>query len=198
MQIERIINSVFSSNTFILSDSKENSCWLIDIGDVKPALERIGSKKLKGVFLTHTHYDHIYGINQLLEYYPDCVVYTSVKGKEGLFSDKLNFSRYHGDPIIFKGLKIYVVSNSEQIGLFEGVTFTVLLTPGHDWSCVSYYTDKEIFTGDSYIPNVKLITSLPHSNKDDAKKSLDKIMELCKIRDIYPGHNNVVLLKEQI
>lgn len=194
MQIERIINSVFSSNTFILSDNSENTCWLVDIGDVNSVLNRIGNKQLKGVFLTHTHYDHIYGINQLIGYYPDCVVYTSEKGKDGLFSDKLNFSRYHGDSLVFMGKNVHIVTEGEQFNLFSDIILTAMLTPGHDWSCVSYYTDKEIFTGDSYIPNVKLITSLPHSNKEAAKESLDKILELCKVRDIYPGHNEIVIL----
>ena len=66
-----------------------------------------------------------------------------------------------------------------------------MYTPGHDWSCMSYYTNDVIFTGDSYIPNTKVVTSFPKSNKIEAQISLDKILDLSKTRHVYPGHGEV-------
>ena len=102
MYIHRIINSVFTSNTYILT-SEGKSAFLMDIGDVQPVKELLDNdgKVVKAVFLTHTHYDHIYGIRELIKAYPDCIIYTSSFGKEALGSDKLNFSRYHNDPIVW-------------------------------------------------------------------------------------------------
>ena len=192
MQIERIINSVFTSNTFVLTDEGSQDCWLVDVGDIEPILKAVENRRVKGVFLTHTHYDHIYGINKLVERFPECMIYTSLNGKEGLFSDKLNFSRYHGDPILFQGEDIMVLEEGNEISLFPDVVLKTIFTPGHDWSCMTYYTDRVIFTGDSYIPNIKVVTSLPKSNKVEAQVSLDRILEFCKNRDIYPGHNEIV------
>ena len=64
MYIHRIINSVFTSNTYILT-SEGQSAFLIDIGDVQPVKELLDNdgKVVKAVFLTHTHYDHIYFIS---------------------------------------------------------------------------------------------------------------------------------------
>ena len=186
MQIQRIINSVFTSNTFILTDENSQDCWLVDVGDIDPIWDIIEKRIVKGVFLTHSHYDHIYGINKLVERFPECMIYTSLHGKEGLFSDKLNFSRYHGDPILFQGDHIRVLEEGDEISLFPGVVLKTIYTPGHDWSCMTYYTDNVIFTGDSYIPNIKVVTSLPKSNKVEAQVSLDRILEFCKNRDIYP------------
>ena len=109
MQIDRIINSVFTSNTFVLTDEGSQDCWLVDVGDIEPILKAVENRRVKGVFLTHTHYDHIYGINKLVERFPECTIYTSQHGKEGLFSDKLNFSRYHDDSILFQGEHIRVL-----------------------------------------------------------------------------------------
>lgn len=195
MQITRIVNSVFTSNTFILINEGSNDCWLVDVGDIDPILQEVGNRRVKGVFLTHTHYDHLYGINQLVERFPDCIVYTSQHGKEGLFSNKLNFSRYHDDPMVFEGKHIRVLEEGEEIFLFPSIKLKALYTPGHDWSCMSYYTDDLIFTGDSYIPNIKVITSLPKSNKTEAQDSLERILELCKTRDVYPGHGEIVMRK---
>lgn len=191
MQIERIVNSVFTSNTFILTDEGSQDAWLVDVGDVESILKALGNRQVKGVFLTHTHYDHIYGINQLVERFPECVVYTSQHGKEGLFSDKLNFSRYHDDPILFQGKHIEMLEEGEVVLLFPNVVLKAIYTPGHDWSCLSYYTDEVIFTGDSYIPNIKLITSFPKSDKDKAEVSLNRILDLATTRDVYPGHHEI-------
>ena len=195
MHIIRIVNSVFTSNTFVLTDEGSQDCWLVDVGDIEPILEVVGARTVKGIFITHTHYDHIYGINKLVERFPECVVYTSEHGKEGLFSNKLNFSRYHDDPIVFEGKHIRVLEEGEEIFLFPFIILKALYTPGHDWSCMSYYTDDLIFTGDSYIPNIKAITFLPKSNKAEAQASLERILELCKTRDVYPGHNEIQKLK---
>lgn len=191
MKIIRIVNSFFMSNTFVLTDEKSNDCWLVDVGDMEPIVETIGERQVRGVLLTHTHYDHLYGINKLVERFPDCVIYTSQHGKEGLFSDKLNFSRYHDNSIVFQGKHVEVLEDGDEVPLFPDVTLKAIYTPGHDWSCMTYYTDKIIFTGDSYIPNIKVITSFPKSNKTEAQASLERILELCKTRDVYPGHNEI-------
>jgi len=40
-----------------------------------------------------------------------------------------------------------------------------------------------------------VITSMPKSNKEEAKVSLDRILELAKTRDVYPGHNEIMFRK---
>ena len=196
MNIERIVNSFFSSNTFVLTEINSPDCWLVDVGDIEPILELVGNRQIKGVFLTHTHYDHIYGINKLVEHFPECIIYTSLHGKEGLFSDKLNLSRYHDDSIIFQGEHIEVLNEGDEVKLFANLGLKALYTPGHDWSCMSYYTDDSVFSGDSYIPNIKVVTSFPKSNKRDALISLNRLVELCRTRDIYPGHHVIHNLDE--
>lgn len=195
MKVKRFINSVFASNTYVLTEEYSDECWVVDIGDIEPVLEYVADRKVRGLFITHTHYDHIYGINKLVAYFPDCVVYTSEKGKEGLFSDRLNFSRYHADPIIFQGEHLQIVNDGDVVYLFENIELEVLATPGHDWSCLSYFTEYSIFTGDSYIPDIKVITSFPHSDKGQAMCSISRILQLAETRNIYPGHNDCVFFK---
>lgn len=115
-------------------------------------------------------------------------MYTSADGKEGLASDKFNFSRYHGDPIVYDGPNVRVLDDGDIVEIFEGVELHAMMTPGHDKSCVTYYTEDSVFTGDSYIPGFDVVTTFPRSNKEDSKISLEKIHELLKTRTIYPGH----------
>ena len=192
MNITRVINFVFSSNTYILSDDQEKVFWLIDIGDISPVLEIIPSEKLiKGLFLTHTHYDHMYGINQLVSHFPECIVYTSKYGKEGLFSDKLNFSKYHNNSIIFSGLYFRILNEGDNVELFPGIQLNVFETPGHDRSCLTYYAEQMVFTGDSFIPGLKVVTSFPHSSKQDSELSVKKILTIIEGCDLCPGHGEI-------
>ena len=190
MEIVRIVNTVFSSNTYVLREEGMDWCWLVDVGDI--VLECIGGEvTIRGVFLTHTHYDHLYGINRLIDLFPQCVVYTSGAGVEGIYSDKLNFSRYHDDPVVFKGDHVRVVCDGDRIELLPGEFLTVLETPGHDKSCLTYYTESVVFSGDSFIPGVKVITTFPRSDKQEAARSVEEILKLVEGRDLYPGHGDI-------
>lgn len=193
MDIIRIVNAVFSSNTYVLREGGVDWCWLVDVGDVEPVLEYIGEKgAIRGIFLTHTHYDHLYGINRMVDLFPQCVVYTSEAGTEGMYSEKLNFSRYHDDPIVFEGDYVGVLHDGDRVELFPGEYLMVLETPGHDKSCLTYYTESAVFSGDSFIPGVKVITTFPRSDKQEAVRSVEVISKVAKGRGIYPGHGDIV------
>ncbi len=194
MHITQIVNSVFSSNTYILSHKNSKQIWLIDIGDIEPILSCISNEQgIDGVFITHTHYDHIFGIKALVEKFPNCTIYTSANGRQGFKSNKYNFSKYHNDSILFDSPNIKIVSEGDSVNLFENYRLEIFETPGHDWSSLVYQLGKQaLFTGDSYIPEIKVVTTFPKSNKEDAIKSTEKILSLCSSETvIYPGHGNI-------
>lgn len=194
MFIHRVINNVFTSNTYILIDESK-SAFLIDIGDIQPVRESLDKEEItvKAVFLTHTHYDHIYGIRELMKAYPNCTIFTSSFGAEALSSDKLNFSRYHNDPIIWKGDNLSVLSEGDRVAITSENSLEVLETPGHDKSCLTYKLGNDIFSGDSYIPGIKVIASFPNSNKVDAQKSKERIIKLSEGCNLFPGHGDAYI-----
>ena len=186
MTIRQIVNSVYSSCSYVLTQDKQS--WLVDCGDVDQILPLVEGK-LQGVLLTHAHFDHIYGLNNLVSLFPGLTVYTIMAGFNGLLSDKLNFSRYYGDPFIFNSPdNVKLVRDGECISLFEGVEIKAVATPGHSPGCVTWVTKDAIFTGDSYIPGVKTVANLPHSDKDLALKNEALIRQMVENRSIYPGH----------
>ena len=72
-----------------------------------------------------------------------------------------------------------------------------IYTPGHDWSCMTYYTDEIIFTGDSYIPNIKVITSFPKSNKEDANFLVETLENVgINARVVSRSKGEVVYIKK--
>lgn len=119
------------------------------------------------------------------------IVFTSPEGREGLYSDKWNFSRYHHCPFIYAGSNVCILSDKQIMELWPGVMLHIIKTPGHDWSCLTYKIGSWLFTGDSYIPGLKVVTTFPKSNRIEAAKSTEIILTLADITKIFPGHGNV-------
>lgn len=191
IEIHDITNTIFTSKTYILSKQGCDKAWLVDIGDVEPVLEYLNEKKLTvdGVFLTHAHFDHIYGLEALVEHFSSSKVYVTGYAKEALASDKLNMSRYHGDRINYDKENVVVVHEGESMTLYEDEPQMVFYeTPGHNPGCLTMVMGDLIFTGDAYIPGVGANTRLPRANKEQAKQSLDRILKLAEGKIVYSGH----------
>lgn len=196
MKVERIVNSFLQSNTFILSHSGENDLYIIDIGDISPLLKSIGERNVKGLFLTHAHFDHIYGINDLLVAFPDCIVYASQPTFNALKNDKLNFSYYYEKPLLYKGATEIVLSEGQLIPLWNDLNLQTYITPGHSLGSTCFKVDNNLFTGDAYIPNVPPVTKLKEGNKAEALKSIERIKSLIYEGDVvHPGHLTQYLMK---
>lgn len=193
--IQQVVNRIFSSNTYIISTTTSNEVWLVDIGDLDLVNNLLGSNQfVRGVFITHSHFDHIYGLNDLVAQYPNMQIYISEDGAKGLYDDKKNFSLYHEAPLNFQGRNVCIVQDGDRVEIFEGVYVECFYTPGHDTSCMTFKCGDYLFTGDSYIPNEKPVTNLKGGNKEDYATSLEKIKKLIKINTVLsPGHGIVNL-----
>lgn len=193
LEVKRIINGIFSSNTYLLFDSDYNYCWLIDIGDYARVADVLPSGVVvRGLFLTHAHFDHTYGINPLHNAHPTCRVFTSQYGKDALYDAKKNFSKYHNKPFVYEGEDVVVVDDEGSMELYPGTKIIFFYTPGHCPSCLTFMVGDWIFTGDSYIPGVKVVTKLPGGDRTLAKKSMERIIKLASGKAICPGHGIMV------
>jgi glyoxylase-like metal-dependent hydrolase (beta-lactamase superfamily II) len=152
----------------------KHNVWLIDCGYADNIIQWLkqNQKTVSGVFLTHSHYDHICGLNGLKKEYPQLKVYTSFNGVKGLYSSRLNMSHYHPDveDYMYEFEDVCELKGMERIDLWEDTTMEVIETPGHDWSCLTYKADKYLFTGDSYIPGLKVVSTFPKSSKSEASE----------------------------
>lgn len=194
MQVKRLVNSFYTSNTYLIPGAE--GVWLVDCGDyasqVKPLLD---GHKVLGVLLTHTHSDHIYGLVDLLEDFPDARIFTNDFGILALGDSRLNLSHYHSevpDLSIKSGRNFVSVDEGDEIQLSEDLSASVLATPGHDKSCLSYVIGEHLFTGDSYIPGERLVAIFPNSDRTKAKTSYNRLLELSKKFVVCPGHGVIV------
>ena len=125
------VNTVFTSVSYIIQDDTDKCCWIIDVGDYDDIRDSISGYQLKGVLLTHVHYDHIYGLNALLADHPMVPVYTNLNGRDSLYSPSDNLSAYHDENFVLATDNVIVVcvGDSQRI---RDETKEVNATPRHD------------------------------------------------------------------
>ncbi len=172
----RFINTWFKSNTYVLYYPQYENVWVIDPGDVQPIIQWMNDQRkrsVSGVFLTHAHFDHIYGVNHLLEHYPDCVVYTANEYGKLLLSDAKKNASYYSElgPIIINNLA-KVSFYDDDMELWPGKKMNVLATPGHSDDSVCLLVDGKLFTGDTLIKDIRTVTKLKTGSVDKLRSSL--------------------------
>lgn len=172
------VNSVFSSCSYIINASFGNI--MVDCGDDSD--EERNTSPIQYILLTHCHFDHIYGLNRVLQRNPSALIYTNEAGRELLLNAKKNLSLFYEE--VFECHYPDRIKTVQDGAIIDG--FTGLFTPGHHPSCITWIMDNSIFSGDAYIPGIKTVTNLPGGNKVQAEDSVRRILSLKGT--IYPGH----------
>lgn len=175
MKIIRFVSDVFSSNVYVLEDRNSNNIWLIDAGYSNSLIQYVNNgKSVKRIFLTHIHFDHINGLNKLIEAFPKVIFFVQTASVAYLRNPNENLSMFHDRPMFYLGEDITLkegdiepLNENEQIKVFE--------TPGHHPTCLTYQVGNYLFTGDSYIPGLKVVTNLPKGNKELAQQTVVRI-----------------------
>ena len=194
LKVERLENELLKSNTYLITHEKSNSCYIVDPGDYNPIKSRIKGIKVLGVFLTHSHIDHIYGLDMLyhdLVLDPPCL-YFSEQCLKGLLDSKVNGSYYMSQPYVHNPRKYEIIYEGTILSLFHDLyQLEVLETPGHSDDSITFILEKYLFTGDSFIPGEKIHTRSKSANKLDANKSMIRIKAIENVI-ICPGHGAIL------
>jgi len=193
----KLVNSYKNSNTFIV-EINESDVLIIDLGNY-PADELlnwliVNKKKLLGLFLTHEHADHCYGVD-LLKSKIEFTLYCSEKCEINMRNPKQNLSRYIEDFETFGIQSEAVIIKNGQILNFNGFEIAIMETPGHSPGSICLFAENIAFTGDTLLNNVESPLNFPHSNKKEYQQSKKKIIKkLNSETKIYPGHGDSFFL----
>lgn len=123
---------------------------------------------------------------------------------KGLNIKAILITHYHFDHVgalsYFKNIDIYDYKDVNKKINLNNFEFEIIETKGHTSDSVSFYFKKEnkMFTGDFLFQHTIGRTDLETSNYNDIMKNIEKIKKYPETTEIYPGHGNNTILKEEI
>ena len=178
------------SNTYIFIDDS-NSCVVIDPSkDYNGIVDFIKNKglNLKAILVTHAHFDHIAGINKLVNAF-NVPVYAGYEEVDTFLDPYKNCSLGFSPRGITVNLKINPLGDNEVLKLLDE-DIIVIYTPYHTIGSVCYYfeSSKVLFSGDSLFMYSLGRSDLPTSVPSKTEESIAKLMKLPDEVKVYPGH----------
>ena len=196
------VNSGYSdlTNCYIVQDEDTKETMVIDPGgQPEKIIEMLDilNAKLKYIYLTHCHADHIAGVHYLQEKLGGKVL-VHRKDAENLHNDSVNLESYIGiDKITLEADSRVDDNDLIHVGNLE---FKVIYTPGHTEGSTSLYCEEEklLFSGDTLFRGTWGRTDLPTSNFVDIMESITKkLIILPENTIVYPGHGKSTMIKEE-
>ena len=188
------------TNCYIILDEESKETMVIDpAGDVEKIEELIHilEGKLKYIYLTHCHGDHILGVADLKNRCGGKILIHR-EDAEGLNDKNINLSGVIDIPEIELEADSRVDDNDLiHLGNLE---FKVIHTPGHTKGGTSLYCQKEkcLFSGDTLFRGTWGRTDLPTSSREDIMDSIvNKLMILPDETIVYPGHGMMTKIGEE-
>ena len=188
------------TNCYIIFDEKSKEIMIIDpAGDVDKLEEMIDilGGKLKYIYLTHCHGDHIFGVTELKNKCGGKILIHRYDA-EGLNDASINLTPYIRDE------KIELEADSRIDGgdliHLGNLEFKVIHTPGHTKGGTSLYCESEkcLFSGDTLFRGTWGRTDLPTSSREDIMNSItSKLMKLPDETIVYPGHGVSTRIKDE-
>jgi len=154
---------------WLLQSGGQPQVAVVDPGDETPVLELLKAESLElvSILLTHKHGDHTGGVDDLLEVWPNAVVYGPANEPIKSITQRVS----GGDRIKLDGL---------------GAEFEVMDVPGHTEGHVAYYGNGVLFCGDTlFAAGCGRVFSGTHEQLHD---SLQKIAALPQDTKVYCAH----------
>ncbi|MGP1414032.1 MAG: MBL fold metallo-hydrolase [Bacillales bacterium] len=191
----------FSCNTYVVGNDSKH-CVVIDPGSKNnDIIDYIinNYKYVDGILLTHGHWDHIKGIENILNKFPSCTIFISEEDSDLLINSKDNCSEFLGDKGIIN-IQPQIIEDEDVINFNNNLVFKVIATPFHTKGsvCFLYENEKALFSGDTLFKGNIGRYDLPTSNAKTINESLDKLKSLDPSLTIYPGHGEITNLHYEL
>ena len=190
MIIKQYIAGPIEANNYLVADENSKEAVLIDCSERLPQIiddvKNLGLK-VKYILLTHGHFDHVMGVNEMKKEL-NAEVLINKKDEKQLEMTKT----------ILGTFGLFVDKNPEYDRFIDGNTelkigdipIKILETPGHTEGGMCYLIDGNLFSGDTLFKRYVGRTDLPGGNYSKIENSIKNV--LYKLDDntiVYPGHN---------
>ena len=192
MQIKVIEVGYLQTNCYLVIDENTMDAAVIDPGaDSNRILDQIerGGFHVKAILLTHGHFDHCLGLEEVYEA-THAPVYMSHKD----LNADIGNSHFGVDFELDPPDDTHFVSEGDEIECGE-LTFTVLETPGHTPGGLTFVIEDCLFTGDTLFRLSCGRYDFPASSSLELGHSLEKLRDLPGDYEVFPGHESPTSLE---
>lgn len=194
----------------IPSEGYGSNCWLVISGDefviIDPSsalevmLARIKQRglhieNLKYVLLTHGHFDHITGADEIRDVSSAPLAVHELDADCLYDPDKNQYKYFFREDLVLKPAEI-LLRDGDEIK-FGTEKLSVLHTPGHTKGSVCYISDTAVYSGDTLFDLGVGRTDLYGGSPSELNESLKKLMKLNPRLELYPGHGSLSTMQKQ-
>ncbi len=207
--IQRFIGDKIDSNSWLIVE--DNCGLLIDAVDNRDLYEAIKPLDELTVVLTHSHFDHIIGLNHIRKLIPAINVISTKRCSENIGNRFRNmsyaataFMQFYKEGEFEGTIDPFVCSPSDDVfegeKRFEWHGHTVILKAvyGHSDDGLIALVDNSLFSGDTLL-HIPTVTRFPTGSKERFwGEDIPMLSILPGIDMVYPGHGPSGTVKDMI
>lgn len=196
MKISTLSIGSSPTNCYLLSTDK--AAVVIDPGIKESRIDKFledNAEKERLIILTHAHFDHIGGAEELRQKY----------GVKILIGEKDNAAL--SDPIVNESVRFRVninpfsadktVVDGEKFSVGD-INFTAFETPGHTVGSTCFYVDNILFTGDTLFCQGIGRSDFHGGNQNELFRSLKRIMSMFpENTSVLSGHGPATTIADE-
>ncbi|MBQ1916111.1 MAG: MBL fold metallo-hydrolase [Lachnospiraceae bacterium] len=199
MRLLHYIVGPIQTNCYVLVSDK-NEGIVIDPGAsgkrIAEVLDKEGVKPV-AVLLTHGHFDHVSGAEELCAQYDALPVYILDKEMKTLKDPETNLTAVMSyEAKDFSPLITDTFSDGDEKEI-AGFKFRVIWTPGHTTGGCSYFfpEEKMLFPGDTLFCESAGRTDFKGGSTSDEIHSIrERLLTLPEDTTVYPGHDSTTTI----
>ena len=196
VKVKAFFNMSFA-NSYLIENGEDIA--LVDVGEATDELVNYLKGKegrVRYILLTHDHFDHILGVESILQICKNAKVVVHKLDASGLHDSRYSLTSLVGvaQPKIIPDI---LVEDGDKLALGDK-QFQVVHTKGHTDGSVCYILEDNIFSGDTLFEGTCGRTDFITGNYEEILASLKLLSLYPKHFKVYSGHGNITTIENEL